>query len=173
MSSVRVQVSCIAVRDGKIAMIKKLNPAYKTYGLFIPPGGHVELTETIEEACVREMREETGLEVSGLNMVGVITFLNNQADYHSVAFLMLAREVIGTLSTTEAEKQTAHWVELDGIGSNEKVPGYHRDFLDHIFNRRGFLNARVEWLPPYNQAKWTIVDCTTETAAGIAAYINE
>jgi len=157
MSSVRVQVSCIAIRDGKIAMIKKLSPAYKTYGKYIPPGGHVEMTETMEAACVREMREETGLEVSGLEMVGVITFLNHSSNYHSVCFLLTAREVCGTLSTQEPDKQTAHWVELDGIADNELVPGYHRDFLDHILNRQGFLNARVEWLPSSDKATWTII----------------
>lgn len=172
MSSVRVQVSCIAMRDGKIAMIKKLSPAYKTYGLFIPPGGHVEPTETIEQACVREMREETGLVVSSLEMVGVITFLNNSIGYHSVCFLLIGHEVNGTLSTTEPEKQTAHWVELDGIGGNGQVPGYHRDFLDHILNRRGFLNARVEWLPPDDRASWTIVEMPSVESGAAAEHVQ-
>lgn len=157
MSSVRVQVSCIAVRDGKIAMIRKLNPAYKTYQMFIPPGGHVELTETIEQACVREMLEETGLEVSGLEPAGVVTFIHYGSSYHSVCFLLTAREVKGTLSTNELDKQTSHWIELEGIGDNENVPGYHRDFLKHIRGQRGFMNARVEWLPDREKAVWTIV----------------
>lgn len=157
MSSVRVQVSCIAVRDGQIAMIQKLNPVYKTYMKYIPPGGHVETYETAEQACIREMREETGLEVDGLELVGVITFLNREVEYHSVAFLFAASEVKGTLASLEPDKQTSHWVELDGIKDNERVPGYHRDFLDHILNRRGFLNARVEWPSPGHEASWTIV----------------
>lgn len=167
MSSVRVQVSCIAVRDGKIAMIKKLNPAYKTYNKFIPPGGHIEFGETVEQACIREMREETGLDVSALEMVGAITFLHRKADYHSVCFLLLAREVSGTLSTTEPDKQTAHWVEVADIGDNESVPGYHRDFLQYIFNRRSFLNARVEWLPEDDQASWTIAESKTAEPSGL------
>lgn len=170
MSSVRVQVSCIAVRDGKIAMIKKLNPAYKTYGKFIPPGGHVEMFETVEEACVREMREETGLNVSALEMAGVITFLNSKANYHSVCFLMIAHEVNGTLSTTEPDKQTAHWVELDGIDANNKVPGYHRDFLAHLLNRRGFLNARVEWVQPDDVATWTIAGSSDVPVQPLGAF---
>ncbi|PYI51610.1 NUDIX domain-containing protein [Paenibacillus flagellatus] len=164
MSSIRVQVSCIAVRDGQIAMIKKLNPAYKTYGLYIPPGGHVERFETIEQACAREMREETGLDVADLETVGAITFLNEEYDYHAVCFLLLAHQVSGTLATTEPDKQTAHWVALDGIGSNGMVPGYHRDFLAHLFAGRGFMNGRVEWRQPGGPAEWTIVRSASANA---------
>lgn len=45
-------------RDGKILFLK-----HKKYGIWLQPGGHVEEDETPDEAAVREMKEETGLEV--------------------------------------------------------------------------------------------------------------
>lgn len=36
---------------------------HEKYGMWLPPGGHIELHETPEEAAVREVKEETGLDV--------------------------------------------------------------------------------------------------------------
>jgi 8-oxo-dGTP pyrophosphatase MutT (NUDIX family) len=46
------------VEDGKVLFLK-----HKKYGIWLQPGGHVEPSETPDEAAVRETREETGLEV--------------------------------------------------------------------------------------------------------------
>ena len=52
-----------------IVLIRRMNPPYQNcYAL---PGGFVEIGETIEEAATREAREETGLEIDLLGMVGV------------------------------------------------------------------------------------------------------
>lgn len=137
-------------------MIEKLNPAYKTYRKYIPPGGHVEFSEKLEEACAREMEEETGLIVSDLDMRGAVTFLRE--GYHSVCFFFIAHHVEGELVSNEPDKQTAHWVELEGIEDNEKVPGYHKDFLRYMLQEHGYMNARVEWFLPEDRVEWTIME---------------
>lgn len=48
----------IAKRDDKILMIKKSRGPY--IGLFDLPGGRMEEGETVEEALIRELQEETG-----------------------------------------------------------------------------------------------------------------
>lgn len=37
---------------------------HEKYGIWLPPGGHVELDEDPEEAAIREAKEETGLDVT-------------------------------------------------------------------------------------------------------------
>ena len=67
-------IMCMAVdKDGKILVINRLKKDWP--GLTFP-GGHVEDDETCEEACVREMKEETGLEVSDLIEMGHIEWNN-------------------------------------------------------------------------------------------------
>jgi ADP-ribose pyrophosphatase YjhB (NUDIX family) len=45
------------VRGGKTLLLK-----HKKLGLWLPPGGHIDEGETPDEAALREVREETGLE---------------------------------------------------------------------------------------------------------------
>lgn len=93
-SPIRVQVSCVAVRDGNLAMIKRLDSGRATSGRIIHAGGHVELGETLEEACAREMYEETGLMVEDLKLKGVVSFISHTgSEYHSVCFFFVTHDV--------------------------------------------------------------------------------
>lgn len=51
-------VTICIVRDAKVLLHK-----HKKLGIWLPPGGHIELEEDPNEAALREAKEETGLEV--------------------------------------------------------------------------------------------------------------
>ena len=71
-------IMCMAVdKDGKILVINRIKKDWP--GLTFP-GGHVEDDETCEQACIREMKEETGLEVSDLICMGHIEWNNDFGD---------------------------------------------------------------------------------------------
>lgn len=55
---VRPSVRGILIRDGKIAMVHSLKYDYYKY-----PGGGIEPGETLEDALIREVSEESGLQV--------------------------------------------------------------------------------------------------------------
>lgn len=58
----RIAVAGIAFDDeGRVLLVRRGAPPKQ--GLWSVPGGKVELGETLEQACKREMAEETGLEV--------------------------------------------------------------------------------------------------------------
>jgi len=56
---------------GKILLLK----SHKWKNMFTIPGGHIELGETIEQALKREVKEETGLEISGIEFLMVQDFI--------------------------------------------------------------------------------------------------
>ncbi|MCX5769878.1 MAG: NUDIX hydrolase [Candidatus Hydrogenedentes bacterium] len=64
-------VCCFITRDDSLLLAQRaVEPCVGEWTL---PGGFVEIGETTEEAVVREMREETTLEIASLRLVGVST----------------------------------------------------------------------------------------------------
>ncbi len=74
--------------DG-IVLIRRNNPPYQ--GCYALPGGFVEIGEMVEEAAIREAREETGLDINLLGLVGVYSDPARDPRGHVVSVAFLAR----------------------------------------------------------------------------------
>src|SRR5215472_11536410 len=61
-------VSAAIIRDGKVLIVRRARPP--AHGLFTLPGGGVELGETLHEAVIREVFEETALTIEPLVLAG-------------------------------------------------------------------------------------------------------
>lgn len=55
--------------DGEVLLLERNHPPYE--GSWVLPGGLVERDETAREACIRETKEETGLDVTVEEFVGL------------------------------------------------------------------------------------------------------
>lgn len=78
----------ILFEDG-IVLIQRDRPPYA--GCYALPGGFVEIGESIEAAAIREAREETGLEIELLGLVGVYSDPARDPRGHVVSAAFLAR----------------------------------------------------------------------------------
>ena len=90
-------------RDGSIVLVKRLNPPFKDFCAI--PGGFVEYGETVEEAAIKEAKEETGLDVRIRRLVGVYSDPDRDPRGHVITVAYLAEEIGGKLRPSSDAKE--------------------------------------------------------------------
>lgn len=81
-------VDAIIIYEDKIVLIKRKNPPYKD--MFALPGGFVDIGETVEEAVIREAKEETNLDIEIIRLIGVYSDPERDPRGHTVSFVYVA-----------------------------------------------------------------------------------
>jgi mutator protein MutT len=82
------------------------------------PGGAQELGETVEEAAIREIQEETGLEVDILGLIDVIDSISHDSDgkvlFHYTLVDLMAEWKAGEAAAAD-DVAAVRWVKIDDI----------------------------------------------------------
>ena len=105
-------VSAAIIRDGRILIVRRARPP--AHGLFTLPGGGVEVGETLHEAVIREVREETALTVEPLALAGYREAIGRDRDgkieRHFVILPFAARWIAGEVVLLDEELAEARWL---------------------------------------------------------------
>jgi ADP-ribose pyrophosphatase YjhB (NUDIX family) len=117
-------VSAAIFRDGRVLIVRRGRPP--AHGLYTLPGGGVELGETLEGAIIREVREETGLAIAPLALVGFREAIARDAagrvERHFVILPFAARWVGGEIALSK-ELAEAHWRKPDELAGLKTTEG--------------------------------------------------
>lgn len=117
-------VDAVVTKDDSIVLIKRKNDPFK--GKWALPGGFVEYGETIENAVLREAKEETGLDVGIEKLLGVYSDPNRDPRGHTVSVCFLCRIVGGALKadTDSADVREFKLSELPDLAfDHERIIG--------------------------------------------------
>jgi 8-oxo-dGTP diphosphatase len=95
--------SIIMTNQGEIILVKRVFDPYKD--CWALPGGFVEYGETVEDAVIREAKEETGLDIRIEKLSGVYSDPNRDPRGHSVSVCFLCKAVGGELKTSVETKK--------------------------------------------------------------------
>jgi len=119
-----VAVSAAIVRDGKLLVVRRARPP--AHGLYTMPGGVVEAGETLEEAVVREVREETSLAISPVALAGfretIVRDDKGRVERHFVILCFAARWRAGEPILNE-ELSEARWLDPAELAGLPTTPG--------------------------------------------------
>ena len=86
------------------------------------PGGHVENGEAIVPSVIREIKEETGLDIYNPKLVGIRDWYEEDGS-RTVSFLFMTEEFEGNLKE-ETEEGKIYWVDIKDLNNLEFASGF-------------------------------------------------
>lgn len=120
-------MGAVAVDDDQILLIRRgRGPAQ---GVWSVPGGRVEAGETLAEAVVRELAEETGLEGVCEQFLGWVERIGD--GYHFVILDFGVTIVAGVEPVAGSDAAEAAWVALDQVAELTLAEGLAEFLHDH------------------------------------------
>ena len=120
--------------SGELLLLK----SHKWPGRYVVPGGHVEMGERIEEAAVREAKEETGLDVYDLEFILFQEFIYDPSFWKPRHFIFFdyAGKTISTEILLNNEAEEYIWVRLE-TAVQLPLDAYTRKAIEKLVEQRG------------------------------------
>ena len=113
---IRKAVRCYLIKDNEV-VVTKYKKGNKKEGYYDIPGGKIEEGESPKQTAIREMKEETGIEIQNLKYKGIMTI-----EYPVRLFIFdtfITKEYEG--EPQEFEENTSEWIDIDELLKKEKI----------------------------------------------------
>ena len=139
--NVELTTLCLIRRENEYLLQNRVKKDWVGYTL---PGGHVESGESIVDAVVREMKEETGLTVINPKLCGVKQFPIENGRY--IVFLFVADEFTGDVVSSEEGEM--HWIPKEELASIKIVDDFEellQVMLDDNLNEFLYVIEDGDW----------------------------
>ncbi len=111
----KTAIAVVEFPNNKILLINRGTVVFRGYWAL--PGGKVEVEETVEDAVVREVKEEIGLKVEIIRKIGEYHYsgTNNGIDYDYYPTCFLVKVVEGKIKRQKEEIEQIKLFDLDEI----------------------------------------------------------
>ena len=135
-------VVCLIQNEDSYLLQDRIKKDWKGYTL---PGGHIEPGESIVDAVVREMKEETGLTIKSPRLCGVKQFPIEGGRY--IVFLFETDQFEGKVVDSDEGKM--HWVKISELSKVNLVEDFNallEVMLSDILTEFQYVVENDEWI---------------------------
>jgi 8-oxo-dGTP diphosphatase len=138
--------------EGKILLTRRNVEPFK--GQWCLPGGHIDKYETVKDAVIREMKEETGLEIDP-KFFSYSDEIITELDIHAVVILFTGYG-FGKISIQESEVSDIGWFALDEANSLSLAFGHNKMLIAYA-KKISSKETQTEMLAEYSALRSEIL----------------
>ena len=135
---------CMVCNGTRVLVQDRVDP---DWGGITFPGGHVEYGESLCEAVIREVKEETGLTVESPRLVGIKNWFKKNGDRY-IVFMYRADRFSGKLCSSDEGE--VFWVEREKLSEMKLADNF--DCMLRVFENESI--SEMYWSP-----NTTSLDC--------------
>lgn len=121
--------------EGRVLLIRRGHPPFQ--GSWALPGGFVDIGEDPRDACVREVKEETGLDVEVLELGGFYGRPDRDPRGHTCSAVYRCRVVSGVAAGGD-DAAEARWLSLSEL-EGASIAFDHRSILAELLEEPSLL----------------------------------
>ncbi|TFG11473.1 NUDIX hydrolase [Candidatus Thorarchaeota archaeon] len=132
----------VVITDGnRVVLIQRANEPFK--GQWVFPGGFVEYNERVEDAAIREAKEETSLDIKLVDILGVYSDPDRDPRAHNISVVFVGRSLNGDVKGGD-DAAAAEWRNLKDL-----IPD------DLAFDHGLILQDLKSWLKDASMSFWS------------------
>ena len=132
----KIRLACVGVvfnEDNQILLITRFKPDHHTHGKWHCPGGGLDFGEEPKAAVIREVKEETGYEITVLSdHPAVFSEIRREEQKQIILFAYSAIVTSGTVDTSDDGVGEVRWFSYEEIDFSETLP-FTKEMIDAAF----------------------------------------
>lgn len=136
---------CMIYNGDMILVQDRMNPDWP--GITFP-GGHIEPKESFVESVVREVKEETGLDISNVQLCGVKQWTQSDESFRYIVFFFKTNTYSGELKSSN--EGTVFWINKNELSKYMLADGFEGMF--EIFDNDALVE-NYHWI---ENEKWNM-----------------
>ena len=116
----------VIILDNNNSVLLGLRNGSHGAGVWGLPGGHVDFGETLQDTAIREVQEETNLNINNLKLISVSDDIMPEENKHYVSIGFICKEFSGKLKKMEKDKCLQwRWFPIGALPDNIFTPSKH------------------------------------------------
>ena len=127
-------VFCFIIDKDKILLIRRTKEPYAN--TLTVPGGKKEHGESLSQACIREVEEETGLTPCSLELAGMVHNYQENNPQETLTFYFTCRSYSGDLKS--GEEGLVEWYDIDESFTLHDMNLFYLQIAPFVFSRKKF-----------------------------------